>query len=244
MTMWKAAALMVVLGPAPLPATAATAPTLPPAVAGMLHRGRHLGSIWTAPGFDPAGGFRTGSVALAAGVANLYGPVVTGHFPASLERLADPASGRVLDLTITELTVRERVVSNSASVHLGVEGLVRAGDGTPLAAFATRVASQGGAGVAGNCREAVDQVVAGLAAELGLRLKRPSELRAGARKDTASVPVPATAQPAVPAGAGARGTVAVTGEGANEQSVRASVPPSTSDRPPETQDPKPRGKHF
>jgi hypothetical protein len=203
----------------------------------MLHRGRHLGSIWTAPGFDPAGGFRTGSVALAAGVANLYGPVVTGHFPVSLERLADPASGRVLDLTVTDLTVRERVVSNSASVHLGVEGLVRAGDGTPLAAFATRVASQGGAGVAGNCREAVDQVVAGLAAELGLRLKRPSELRA----DTASVPEPATAQPAVPA---AHGPVAVTGEGTNEQRVRASVPPSTSDRPPETQDPKPRGKHF
>lgn len=156
------------------PGLAAPARTLPPQVYGQMHAGRKLARVWVSPGFDPARGFRVGQV--GSTVTSLYGPAAVEALPSSLARLAEPASTNVLDLTITELHTRERVVKNFSSVTLGVEGLIRAADGTPLAAFATRLEANGAPSLADNCKDAADRVAAALAEELGRRLKRPSEV--------------------------------------------------------------------
>lgn len=224
------AAIFVTLAAGLHPARAAATRTLPQSVGGQLHRGRKLNKVWVAPTFDPARGFRASRVVLVPEVTHINGPYLADRFTVSLTRLADPASGNVLDLTITELTTRERAITFSSSVTLEVEGLVQADDGTPLAAFATRLEENGSATLAGNCRDAADRVVAELAGELGMHLKRWSELK------PASHPVPA--QP--PASLAATPPTAPA-----PAAIPAIAPaPATPAKRTEPEDPKPRGQHF
>jgi hypothetical protein len=264
--MSKAMAGILVVLAAGLHPVHGAATALPAEVAGHLHHGKKLQQVWTAPGFDPAQGFRTGRVTLAEAVKNTYGPVVAEGFPVSLRRLADPASGNVLDLTITQVVTRENAKTFTSTVTLGVEGLVRAGDGTPLAAFATRLENTTSPTLRGNCREAAERVVVALAGELGMPLKRPTVDKAAPPAAAAPAPAAAAVPPAAaPAPAPAAAPAAAPASASAAQPAPAPAPaappapapaPASAARPaaapvpaapapqPEAKEPKSRGQHF
>jgi hypothetical protein len=209
------------------PGLAAVPRTLPPEVYGQMKGGSKLASVWISPGFDRAQGFRAGPV--ESRVSSIYGPAAVQHFPGSLARLAEPASANVLSLTVVELRTRERGANNYASVTLGVEGRILAGDGTLLAAFAGRKECNSATGLVANCEGAADLIVAALARELGMELHRPVK----------AVSTVAEAAPGKPPKSGPHAIDEPPAESPAPPSGTPPVPPDPAPAPPPDKAPVP-----
>ena len=194
---------LVLLAAGARPGLSAAGTPLPPAIAGQMKSGKRLSKLWISPSFAPAQGFRTGAVDLA--VPSLYGEI-TGYIPTALERVARPESPAVLSLTVTELSTRERSQNNYNEATVGIEGRVLDPAGNLLVAFQTREMYHG-AGLMEDCRKAVDTIVAALAGELGLPVRKvvkvkpvPAAAPAAPLASAPSVPQPApAAAPQAPA---------------------------------------------
>jgi hypothetical protein len=198
-------ASLVLLGAGVHPGLAA-AMRLPPEVAAKMRSGHRISKLWVSPEFKAAQGFRTGQV--DSYVTSPYADI-TGDFPAAFSRLTRPESPNVLSLTLVELTVRERPQNNYLAATVGIEGRVTDPDGKLVMAFAARQESSSGAGVPNNCRRAVDTIVAALAGELGMPLRKaapvkpkpvaPAEPQASApRPEVIPAPAPVAVKAAAP----------------------------------------------
>ena len=196
-------ASLVLLGAGVRPGLAA-AVRLPPEVVAKMRSGRRISKLWVSPEFKAAQGFRTGQV--DSGVTSRFADI-TSDFPAAFSRLAQPESPNVLALTLVELSVRERPQNNYLAATVGIEGRVTDPDGNLVMAFAARQESSSGTGVPNNCRRAVDTIVAALAGELGMPLRKaaPAKPKTAAparasapRPEAVPAPAPVVVKPAEP----------------------------------------------
>jgi len=137
-------------------------PLLPEAVAADMKKGKDLDRVWISPAYDRAKGFSIGEVSYQVEERN---DGVDKYLPTALAEIANPDAPCSLQLRIVQLDLRSSIKGISGA-KLKVEGVLKAQDGTLLAAFSTRETADGTGDLVDDCRTATRKVVQAIAKTL------------------------------------------------------------------------------
>jgi hypothetical protein len=146
------------------PLAAQDTSTVPPEVRQLLKKGKKLNLVWKAPNFDTSSGFTLGQVRTQAD--GFYANTID-YFPVPLARMTIPGSTNILNLTVTDLLVKQSFTGGSSSAVMTAEGVIVDKDGKPLFAFVTRDESDTRENPAMNCEAVMDRIAWNLAKDLG-----------------------------------------------------------------------------
>jgi hypothetical protein len=164
-------ALALMLAAGPRLGAAEEARTLPPAVYEKMTKGKVLSQVWIAPAFDRTKGFSADLVRSAT--PNRMAADAVLRVTEALGRLASPDAPNALSVAVVDMSVRER--SGGSSVGLALEGQIQAADGSLLAAFVARQELGEPGTPEGTIKDLADRMVASLAKELGMTLRKPGK---------------------------------------------------------------------
>jgi hypothetical protein len=155
---------LVTLAAASWPVAAQGVQTLPPEIVAQMRKGNKLGREWKSPAYDTSTGFILGRITTQA--EGYYANSVD-YFPTALSRLVIPGSTNLLNLTVTDLRVKESFAAGSPTVSMAVEGQIVDRDGKLLFAFTTQDEAANRETPLMGCEAVMDQIAWSLAKDLG-----------------------------------------------------------------------------
>jgi hypothetical protein len=146
------------------PMTAQDTMTIPPEIRQVLKKGKQLDLVWKDPKYDTGTGFTLGRVRTEA--EGFYANTID-YFPVPLARMTLPGSSNILNVTVTDLTVRQSYTGGASTAIMAAEGVIVDKDGKPLFAFITRDESESREDPTMNCKAVMDRIAWNLAKDLG-----------------------------------------------------------------------------
>lgn len=143
----------------------AASPLIPPSMLSEMKRGSALTKLWVSPEYDKTTGFTIGEVRYQVDARN---DGIDKYLPEALDALARKDAPVRLHLRIVELTYQRAkgFAKGNSAAKLGVEGILKAPDGTLLAAFTSRQSIVGTGDSVDDCRMAARRVILAIQKDL------------------------------------------------------------------------------